>query len=453
MNDPIQHVIVLMMENRSFDQILGAVPGVDGVDPKHPNINIERPNSTKVYAQQPDAVRKMKPDPKHETVNVLRQMHGDGLGSMGAFVFDFIMGYPNAQDSRAQVMAYFKRGDLPATHSLAESFCVCDRWFSSVPGPTWTNRFFAHSGTSQGWVNMPNLPFHPNFHRYDQTTVFDRLNEKNIPWRIYAGDVPLSLLLLNQRKPHNLARYRPLSAFFRDVAGTVKFPSYVFIEPSYLPFGQNDEHPPHDILKGDDLIASIYNAVRANAKLWESTLLIVTWDEHGGFYDHVQPPPAQPPDHNVHEGFDFTEYGVRVPALLISPWVRPGAFQPNAGVVDHTSILRFLTQKFGLGPLGNRTATAANLAEAIGTVANTNTPLRVGDAAHPVALMQLGQELEPELNINQAAAIEFTRHLELEMGGDPAEVGRRSLRALGSVQGNIEVAKERAWEYIRRRRG
>jgi phospholipase C len=455
MSDSIQHIIVLMLENRSFDHFFGALPNVDGVDPNNPRFNLEGPDSTTKYQQEPGAVRKMKPDAKHETKNVLRQINPDKLGRMGGFIYDFAIEEPHKEDAWKQVMAYFELDPvdtLPAAHQLAKSFCVMDPWFSSVPGPTWTNRFFVHSGTSQGWVNMPDLPhLDLNLHKYDQTTVYDRLNERNISWRIYAGDIPQSLLLYNQRKPENRRNYHRLGTFFSDVAepDASRFPSYAFIEPNYLPFGQNDQHPPHDVLKGDELIASVYNAVRANEALWESTLLIVLWDEHGGFYDHVYPPPATPPDHNNQEGFDFRQYGVRVPAMLISKWVTPGSvFQPQSGVLDHTSILKYLTEKFSLGPLLNRVASAASLAGALVTTANDASPEIVGLEPKPLEMTSIGDEVPDRLNLNQKALIEFSKHLELEMSPAPEAVGLRAMRARTSLQSEIEVAKERTWLFI-----
>jgi phospholipase C len=452
--DNIEHVIVLMMENRSFDHFLGAVRGIAGLDGvSAANTNLERPGSAVSHAQAAGAVRKLKPDPKHETLNVLRQINGDGLGPMGAFVYDFAFSFPHARLSWPQAMAYFDDGELPALHALAKSFCVCDRWFSSVPGPTWTNRFFAHSGTSQGWVSMIESPTRLNLHRYDQDTIYDRLNERNVSWRIYAGDIPQSLLMHNQRRWQNLRRYRPMFKFFEHVAESdgTDFPAFTFIEPRYMVIGQNDQHPPSDVLKGDDLIASVYNAVRSNAALWESTLLVVTWDEHGGFYDHVVPPAATPPDHKVEEGFAFDRYGVRVPAVLVSKWVKPGSlFRPAAGVVDHTSILRYLIDKHGLGPLTNRVASAASLAGALVQTPNLNAPPSVGLAPRAAVMSALDDESPAQLNANQVGLVALSKQLEVEAGTAPADIGLRSMRARANLKSEAEVATERVWAYIER---
>lgn len=239
--------------------------------------------------------------------------------------------------------------------------------------------------------------------------------------------------------------------FYKDVARTdgTSFPAYVFIEPTYLPGGQNDQHPPHDVLKGDDLIASVYNALRANEQLWSRSLLIITWDEHGGFYDHVAPPAAVPPDHNTQE-YTFDRLGVRVPTVLVSPWIgRAGSvFKASEGHLDHTSILRYLTDKHALGPLGNRTASAASFSKAFSSEPRVSGPKRVGDLPRPVDLGIAADASQPELNKNQAALIDFTRQLEREMGAAPADVGLRAIRASSGAEGEVEAAKERVRLFL-----
>ena len=166
---------------------------------------------------------------------------------------------------------------------------------------------------------------------------------------------PLSLLFVHQWSPENAARHHHIMGFFQDAAGDAdSFPKFSFIEPAYLQPGANDAHPPHDIIGADALVASVYNAIRKNEKLWNSTLLVVLFDEHGGFFDHVPPPPAIAPDHH-NEEYDFKRYGVRVSAILISPYVGNGVF-PD--LLDHTSLLRYLQLKWSLSDLGDRTAKA-----------------------------------------------------------------------------------------------
>ena len=193
-SDPIQHVVVLMLENQSFDRVLGCMkavnPGIDGVDTTHPGANAD-PDGGAAYQQQPGANRTVVHDLGHDLDDVLRQVQNGCSG----FIADYATKHPNApRVERQQVMNYFTLGDLPVFHALAQNFLVCDRWFSSVPGPTWPNRFFVHSGTSLGHVDMPE-GFDPGLHVYSQPTLYERLEEKNVPWRIYFGDWPQSWTL------------------------------------------------------------------------------------------------------------------------------------------------------------------------------------------------------------------------------------------------------------------
>lgn len=283
MTDPIEHVVVLMFENNSFDRMLGCMravyPTLEGVDPNKIRINPDYPDTTHVFPQLKDAAYSISTDPDHELDDVLQQLDG---GCMG-FVTDFAQHNPKAPAfDRYQIMAYFTLGTLPVLHTLARSFLVCDHWFSSVPGPTWPNRFFVHSGTSLGHVDMPNGFFQPAIHLYDQPTVYGRLSERGVAWKIYYGDVPQSLILVEQLKhPTN---YQLMGDFFQDAAGPAEnFPPYSFIEPYYFGAKQADQHPPTDVRHGEAFLAQVYNAIRANEDLWRSTLLVVLYDEHGGF--------------------------------------------------------------------------------------------------------------------------------------------------------------------------
>jgi phospholipase C len=211
---------------------------------------------------------------------------------------------------------------------------------------------------------MPNGIKDPDlagFFQQTQETIFDRLNEKGKSWKIYFYDFPSSLLLTQQRKLKNLQNYRQIKHFFEDVKDEKTFPEFVFIEPKYFGVDQNDDHPPHNTMKTEKLIADVFNAVRSYDDLWNSTLLIVAYDEHGGFYDHVTPPAAPPPDEH-HEEYTFTQLGIRVPAILISPWVEARVEHTQ---FDHTSVLKYLIEKWGLGPLGERTAKANSIAVAL----------------------------------------------------------------------------------------
>ena len=364
MTDPVRHVILLALENRSFDQMLGglALDGipVDGVSATHSNTG-----RTGTFHQEPTSVRQMRLDPRHELAHVLRQLEDRN----GKFVSDFeeyydSLGVRVTDEDRRTVMGYYPAGFLPALHRLARDFTICDRWFSSVPGPTWPNRFFLLTGTSRGRVSMPGDADHDfslwrDWDAQDQDTIFDRLNERGIHWKSYFHDIPQSSTLVHQWEPHNAARYFYIDEFFRDAAGREEdFPQFAFIEPNYMGFDENDDHPPHDIMKAEHLVASVYNAVRANPRLWHSSLLVILFDEHGGFYDHVEPPEALPPDNEAKE-YAFNRLGLRVPALLVSPWVDRQVVPTQ---FDHTSLLKYLAEKWGLGSLGERTAHATSIA-------------------------------------------------------------------------------------------
>ena len=472
--DPIEHVVVLVLENRSFDQMLGSLkslhPALVGIDPNNPGVN---EGGGKSYPQTPTAVPQLPygVDPKHELADVREQVDFGGAQCAG-FIHDFLSRYPDKKASAPQVMAYFDRqgsNRLSVLHTLAESFAICDHWFCSVPGPTWPNRFFVHSGTSNGWVQMPAGFSH--WHDYDQVTLYDRLNEQRVSWKIYFDDIPQSLMLTHQRRARNRARYERMSNFYADAKGPAdKFPQYAFIEPCYLGGYENDQHPPANVLDGEVLIAKVYNALRANVTLWKKTLFVLLYDEHGGFYDQVYPPDhVTPPDAKAGDGFDFKRLGPRVPALLISPYA-PKAVVPT--VFDHTSLLRYLQKKWGLGPLGNRTAQAASFEDALLPVPRTDTPAKIPEPStdpHPLgpsvaAPQRRGARAPakarrgfgpagapaPGVTVNdlQSNLLAFTQLLEAEAKDSPAASARRAFRETRSTEGQIAVAKERVTQFL-----
>jgi len=405
-HDPIRHVVMLILENHSFDQMLGDLkriyPDLDGVDPARPGVNKDPAGLE--YRQQPTTERMIALDPHHEVDHVAVQL-ADGNGG---FVRDFVASYPASDAAtRALIMNYYPLGFLPALHTLAQEFTVCDHWHSSLPGPTWPNRFFALSGTSSGRVNMPDDGTHkadlPGYFQQTQDTLFDRLNDRGIHWKVYFHDIPQTTVFVHQREPHNAARYFYVGEFFDDARGPEsEFPQFCLVEPDYLGFQQNDDHPPHDVMRGEKLIADVYNAVRANETLWQSTVLIVFWDEHGGFFDHVEPPvvplPHDPLPPNAE--YDFSRFGVRVPAVLISPWVDA---RVEHAQFDHTSVLEYLIDKWSLDPLGKRAAAATS----IGIVLR-RTSARGGTTAR-IALTPT-QLNPPDPNAEDAAADYVSAH-------------------------------------------
>jgi phospholipase C len=439
-DDPIKHVIVLMLENRSFDHILAGCPKLLA---KYTPAGINKLNS-KSYRQVPGAARQVQNDPIHETPDVLIQLAASGgVKENGGFVLDYAQNYHQMTDP-SEVMKYHDGGTLPAIHALANAFTVCDSWHSSVPGPTWVNRLFALSGTSLGRVKMPHGIMNLNLHWYDQSTIFDRLNEKHIDWRVYFGDTPLSFLFVHQWSPENASRHHHMQAFFQDVAGNAdQFPPFCFIEPAYLQPGANDAHPPHDIMESDVLVASVYNAIRANEELWKSTLLVLLFDEHGGFYDHVAPPAAVPPDHHTEE-YTFDRYGVRVPAVLISPYVGNGVC---SNFFDHTSLLKYLQEKWSLGDLGARTAAANSIGSALllGQAPRVDAPARVSSSTLSTGAKPVQVDA---LNEHQAAIVAMSQTLESMTDVDPNVVAARSRHVLTGPQSQIDAAVDRVDSFL-----
>jgi phospholipase C len=454
--DPIEHVVVLMLENHSFDQMLGGLAseiGFDGVDPSAPRSNLDKDN--RPYFQAPTTAASISPDPKHEKDNVLRQLDKNN----GGFVLDYSLAYPDTTpDQRQQIMNYYAPGALPVLHELARRFAVCDRWFSSVPGPTWTNRFFVHSGTSLGRVTMPGGLFNGPllFLGYDQDTLYDRLNDRGLDWRIYFSDVPHSLVLSHQRRPENALRHRPMAEFYADAADTSHpFPAYSFIEPRYYWPNQNDDHPPHPTARAEQLIADVYNTLRQNETLWRSTLLVVLYDEHGGFFDHVAPPAAVPPDQHSEE-YTFDRLGVRVPAVLVSPWIDPAVVHT---VFEHTSLLRYLSDKWNLAPLTARVASANSFAGVIHSDGSPrdDTPVALSLPEDQRELAVVGtadvSDLAVPINEHQRSLLNFSEYLEKEIL-EPAVLkeARRLAIQSGSVLAQIEAARNRVQVLLAQRR-
>jgi phospholipase C len=424
-DDPIKHVVLLLFENHSFDQMLGCFKTVytelAGVDPEDPAVN--RANG-KEFRQIAVTERQMELDPHHEVDHVKVQMENHN----GGFVEDFYDSHKDDKhttkadlDQQCQyVIGYYPLDFLPALHRLARDFLICDQWFSSVPGPTWTNRFFVLSGTSNGKVNMPTDGTHvldlEGWFQQDQVTLFDRLTEQGISWQIYFHDIPQSICLMHQRQPEMVARYVGIEQFFQDAGGQEQFfPAFSFIEPDYNGATENDDHPPHDVMKAQKLMADVYNALRANDGLWASTLLVVVYDEHGGFFDHVESPNAVPPSSpQPNWEYSFNRLGIRVPALLISPWVKQGF---DHTTFDHTSLLKYLAEKWSLGSLGDRTAQANSIGTLTKKEPRAVSPNPIG--LTPDQLRPPNPDLEEKavdyVSAHHAALALLARRLQLEL--------------------------------------
>lgn len=449
-NDPIKHVVVLMLENRSFDQMLGGMTrfnkDVDGI----PQKSTPRSNKTSkghVVQQKPGAawVLDKGRDPNHEHDDTMKQL-GTAANPMSGFAESFLQRYPDATPAELdQVMAYFDFGatpkddTLPALHSLARNFTVCDRWFSSMPGPTWQNRFFIHSGTCLGHLTMPSKQEPQNMRIYYQDTIFDRLSDGRVNWKIFHAGIPQSIVLTRLLTRYLTFRgYKDMDDFYEMAAGDAnEFPEYAFIEPQYFGKDENDQHPPSDIRKGEMLLANVYNALRSNDELWKSTLFVVTYDEHGGFYDHVSPPATVPPDNHTAD-WSFDRLGVRVPTILVSPWLDA---KVNHTVFDHTSLLRYLCDKWKLDPLGQRMQAGAgalranSMADALQfrTTPRNDTPVKI---TVPQIKGALTSQVEPPIEGSRESLLMFVSQLP-EAGGD------QPLTA-ATVKGKLSTTKKPA---------
>jgi phospholipase C len=409
----IDHIFVLMLENRAFDHMLG-FSGITGVDLRgnptvfndgfntslsnfNPATNTSFPVTTPAdfnlsrardTSNQPTGDK----DPGHEFDNTLLQLCGPGVS------YDPNVGYPPIDNSGfirsyldhnakipERIMRCFDPKQLPVINQLAREFAICDQWFSSLPGPTWPNRLFAMAATSGGLDNSPDsvnsaLLATINGFTFENGNIFDALDRKCIPWRIFAGDdFPVSALLQGM----NTNRLRGKVRDFDDFASEVNKPdfgdNFVFIEPRYgahefdatgpgdFTCG-NSMHPLDDITRGEQLIKTVYEAIR-NSPHWERSLLIITFDEHGGFYDHVAPGPAVPPGDLVTAdyqqfGFKFDRLGVRVPALVISAHTPRGVIDHTR--YDHTSILATVERMYGMDNLTNRDKAANDVRHLLG---------------------------------------------------------------------------------------
>jgi phospholipase C len=397
----IQHVFVLMMENRSFDHVFGRYMASDTPDKKLDNlinstwINRSLTDSHGKSYVVGDALAKdnVTPDPPHEMEDTLYQLTGTepdraptaqysyqgqaktNLGFLKAYL-DTPAIAKLADVDPSPVIASWDPGSAGVLSSLAQEYALCDKWFSSLPGPTWPNRLFVHAGHSGGLDYSPGTGSCTASFLVDGydlgTNIFDQLHQaltgNQAPTAaIYTdGAVPLALCLkgINNNKLGSKAPIVPFNQFADDLkAGNLNSKSYIFIEPNYGKAlgtnvtneydGGNSQHAVASFQAGEQLIADVYNALRAS-DLWATSLLILTWDEHGGFFDHCAPPsdpslvPQGTTQYSQHQ-FNFDTLGVRVPALFISPYVRSGYI--DSEIRDHSVIPNFVSSWFTGVPL------------------------------------------------------------------------------------------------------
>jgi len=334
--------------------------------------NPDTANEPAQVAPQAEFQSQLDPDPDHSFPAVQKQLFFGTPGPPAvAAMQGFVQSYWDQQHNVAhshKIMYCFAPGKLPVLHTLAQSYAVFNGWFSSIPGPTVCNRAFAHYGTSFGQVNLD------IFYVKDASeSIYERMLAAGRTTKLYYFDPSSStqeVVNLLKNQPQIFGTYQQ---FLEDCKNNA-LPDYSFVEPNYSDHpgddgGEllaSDQHPDHDVQAGEVFIASIYDAIRQNPDLWQSTALLITYDEHGGIYDHV-PPPACIPDgfhaplaDTNNMPFAFDRLGVRVPSILVSPWIAKGTVVPgpedpaNGRVFEHASIPATITQHF-IGNYDNRT--------------------------------------------------------------------------------------------------
>lgn len=437
-NDPrIQRIVVLMLENRSFDHMLGftfqgsrKVCGFP-VDLATLPPNLAPETNEPVFPQEEDEYSgDFYPDPGHDFEDVRTQIFNapgppQGNPNMQGFVsayFDMCSREGNERpDGLApalqcrRIMNAYRQDKLPVLAALAQQFAVCDHWFSSVPGPTLPNRLFVHAGTSKGRLDLSvaDFEFSP--------TLYEVLDGDDVSSAIYADGWTAAATFKNLLKYQDRF-FGTLDDFYQDCAEN-RLPAYCFLEPRYasgLTNGvfrpQNDQHPDSDVHAGEDLIYSVYTAIRANTKVWKNTMLVIVWDEHGGLFDHVPPPTTCPPDDSRDPSvpyFNFDRLGPRVPAVIVSAYTQAGTVLTQD--FDHTSIIAtarlMLNGKYNDPALGARAQNANTFEGALNLKAPRMEPVffdhyRVGRKVratkerHPNHLQQTWKQFAKHVNSN-----------------------------------------------------
>lgn len=450
----INHVFVLMLENQSFDRLLG-LSGIQGMDPSTNQMRAINGSNTSMfntyqgtsYFVKEGAPWSLTSDPNHEFEDVFEQLTGKDFSNFNprnpyptptntGFVQNFVKAKPKPTDL-GDIMSGYTSDQLPVITALAKEFAVCDCWFSSMPGPTWPNRFFLHGGSSGGLDHSPSLAETasweagvPGGFAFQNGSIFDKLKSANLPFRFYRGhnfltdDYPIVSALrdITPSQSHSI------TDFENDLNNNYT-PFYTFIEPSYGNIlnntfaGGTSQHPMDDVCGGEKLIKQVYEAIR-KSPVWESSLLLITWDEHGGFFDHVIPPIAIPPGdrtqtpggsfwekllsflgvkkkNNINQhGFTFNQYGVRVPALVISPWIPKNTV--DGTLYDHATIpatLRALQNQ--LPSLTQRDAKANHVLPLLSLAQpRTDAPLTLPDTAGEVPTVS------PQISVVSPQAID-----------------------------------------------
>lgn len=396
----VKHIVVLMLENRSLDHMLGYLySGSGNISPAgDPFEGLTGSESCPGSNGQPVTVYQITPgttdayfmpgaDPEEGYAAYTTQCFGTtspapgSVAPMTGFVTSFAKAIAQNQSrgwyvfpgiAESWIMGCHTPQTLPVLSALARGFAVCDHWFCPLPGETIPNRAFVHAATSQG-----NLADQPRV--YTCPSIFGSLTTAGVPWKIYGySSAPLTKSDFPDTSSAPAGNFGLFPDFQADAAAG-SLPGYAFLEPSWSATG-NSQHPNYNVALGEQLVLDTYRALRDGPD-WDSTLLIIAYDENGGTYDHVPPPwTAVPPDNSPGQfGFDFTRFGARVPAVLVSPLIPAGTVhRVPAGSVpfDHTSVLATIEHRFGIHPLTKRDAAAPDVGAALTlTAPRTDDPL------------------------------------------------------------------------------
>jgi phospholipase C len=354
----INHIVVLMQENRSADTYFGQLnsqgqPAYEA-EPTTGNPNPLVSGGTIVPFHKVSLCETA--DLNHSWNGEHQALHS---GAMDGFTAanDILSANADTTDpTGSRTMGYYNQTDLPFYYSLYNTFATNDRYFASVLSQTYPNRFYALAGTSFGHIRNDSPP--PG--GWTQQTIFDRLGAANISWKIYYSQFPFgSFFSYVQQHMDHVA---PISQYYADAAaGTL--PSVSFVDPTFIaaPNTETDEHPSSNVQVGQNFSYGVYQALR-NGPNWPDSAMFLTYDENGGFYDHVAPPSAVAPDAIApmlqpgDTSASFNQYGIRVPVVVMSPYAKP--HYVSHVVDDHTSILRFIETRYGLPSLTARDAAA-----------------------------------------------------------------------------------------------
>ncbi len=440
----IEHVVVLMLENRSFDHMLGYLyadsgnvspagqpfEGLAGTE-SNPDGSGSPVSVYQITPETPNAYFMPGADPGEGYKATNSQLWGTTTApasptpaAMTGFVSDFAYTITWETSEKwsivdgttaSWIMGCYTPDTLPVLSALAKGYAVCDHWFASAPTETLPNRSFALAGTSQGHLDDTTKT-------YTCPSIFGSLAKAGVSWRVFGYDEqPLTKADFPDISAADASHFG-LFTDFQAAAAAGTLPAFTFLEPSWSSTG-NSQHPNYDVALGEQLIHDTYEALRSGPG-WDQTLFVLTYDEHGGCYDHVPPPwGATPPDATVGPtGFDFTRWGVRVPTVLVSPLIAPGTVyraQPGTTPLDHTSILKTVEQRWNLPALTARDAAAPGFGDVL-----TLTAARTDDVLAGVTVPVSGSAGPSAGQVSHLAAVrdEITAQFAPLPGQRPAAV-------------------------------